>query len=202
MIVLILLQRSEGGALGMGGGGGGFVTGRAAANLLTKITASLAAIFFATSLTLGVFSHRPAATSAVGVAAPAQNAPASAPGEAAPQSLPDIKLHTQKAPAPATPAAPAQPGASAVEIAPGRSSVSATGFGSGSAKGSSGNNCTAWLVLLPVCRVAKRVTYLGYAPLFVPWLAGQNSCAIRFTYFLTNPKRQDASRQPAARRGY
>ncbi len=39
MIVLILLQRSEGGALGMGGGGGGFVTGRAAANLLTKITA-------------------------------------------------------------------------------------------------------------------------------------------------------------------
>ena len=58
MIVLILLQRSEGGALGMGGGGGGFVTGRAAANFLTKITAGLAAIFFVTSLSLGVLSHR------------------------------------------------------------------------------------------------------------------------------------------------
>ncbi len=77
MIVLILLQRSEGGALGMGGGGGGFVSGRGAANLLTKITASLAAIFFTTSLLLGIFSHRQAATSAVGV--PVQSAPASAP---------------------------------------------------------------------------------------------------------------------------
>ena len=54
MIVLILLQRSEGGALGMGGGGGGFVTGRGAANLLTKVTAILAAIFFTAALALGV----------------------------------------------------------------------------------------------------------------------------------------------------
>ena len=111
MIVLILLQRSEGGALGMGGGGGGFVTGRAAANLLTKITATLAAVFFTTSLALGIVGgHRQAPTSAVGV--PAQSVPVSAPGEPAPQSLPDIKLHTQKPqtpPAPGAPAAPAQP---------------------------------------------------------------------------------------------
>ena len=110
MIVLILLQRSEGGALGMGGGGGGFVTGRAAANLLTKITGSLAAIFFATSLALGILGgHKQAPTSAVGV--PVQSSASAVPGVAAPQSLPDIKLRTQKpqAPAQSTPAAPAQP---------------------------------------------------------------------------------------------
>ncbi len=88
MIVIILLQRSEGGALGMGGGGGGLVSGRGAANLLTRITAVLGAIYFITALALGIFSHRPAPTSAVGV--PVQSAPASGPGESAPQSLPDI----------------------------------------------------------------------------------------------------------------
>jgi preprotein translocase subunit SecG len=109
MIVLILLQRSEGGALGMGGGGGGFVTGRGAANFLTKLTGILGAIFFATSLTLGVFSQRPAPTSAVG--APVQStstpSPSTAPGEAAPATLPDIKLPKQKGQS--EPAAPAQP---------------------------------------------------------------------------------------------
>ena len=113
MTVLILLQRSEGGALGMGGGGGGFVTGRAAANFLTKITAGLAAVFFVTSLSLGVLGHRPAPTSAVG--GTTQTAPAQAPasgGEAAPAKLPDISLPKQKAqtaPAPAAPSAPAAP---------------------------------------------------------------------------------------------
>ena len=54
----ILLQRSEGGGLGMGGGGGmgGFMTGRATANLLTRITAGLAACFIATSLTLAIMA--------------------------------------------------------------------------------------------------------------------------------------------------
>ena len=53
----ILIQRSEGGGLGMGGGGGGmggFMTGRAAANMLTRVTAVLAACFIATSLTLAI----------------------------------------------------------------------------------------------------------------------------------------------------
>jgi preprotein translocase subunit SecG len=53
----ILLQRSEGGALGMGGGGGGaFMSGRAAGNLLTRATSILAAAFFATSISLTVLS--------------------------------------------------------------------------------------------------------------------------------------------------
>ncbi len=56
MIGSVLLQRSEGGALGIGGGGGGgmsgFLTGRGTANLLTRTTAILAAAFICTSLVL------------------------------------------------------------------------------------------------------------------------------------------------------
>jgi preprotein translocase subunit SecG len=96
MIVLILLQRSEGGALGIGGGGGGFVSGRGAANFMTRTTAILAAIFFTTSITLGVLSHRPAPASSV-VTSPApktEAAPATAPApaEKAPESLPALKI--------------------------------------------------------------------------------------------------------------
>ena len=60
MVGAILLQRSEGGGLGIGGGSGGgmggFMSGRATANLLTRSTAFLAACFFATSLTLAILA--------------------------------------------------------------------------------------------------------------------------------------------------
>jgi preprotein translocase subunit SecG len=53
LVGVILLQKSEGGALGMGGGGmSGFMTGRSTANLLTRTTAYLALAFFVTSVTL------------------------------------------------------------------------------------------------------------------------------------------------------
>lgn len=54
LVGVILLQQSEGGALGIGGGGGmgGFLTGRGTANLLTRTTTVLAVLFFLTSLTL------------------------------------------------------------------------------------------------------------------------------------------------------
>jgi preprotein translocase subunit SecG len=59
LIGVVLLQRSEGGALGIGGGGGGgFMTGRGAANFLTRATAGLAAAFFATSLFLSLVGAR------------------------------------------------------------------------------------------------------------------------------------------------
>ena len=54
LIGVILLQRSEGGALGIGGGGGGFMSGRAAGNLLTRITAVLATCFMLTSIGLAI----------------------------------------------------------------------------------------------------------------------------------------------------
>ncbi len=59
LVGVILLQRSEGGGLGMGGGGGGmggFMTGRAAANMLTRATAVIAALFMLTSLSLAILA--------------------------------------------------------------------------------------------------------------------------------------------------
>ena len=59
LIGVVLLQKSEGGALGMGGGGmSGFMTGRSTANLLTRTTAILAVVFMVTSLSLVWFSNR------------------------------------------------------------------------------------------------------------------------------------------------
>ena len=61
LVGTVLLQRSEGGALGMGGGGGGggmggMMSGRGAASALTRTTAILAAAFFATSIALSLIS--------------------------------------------------------------------------------------------------------------------------------------------------
>ncbi len=56
LVGVILLQQSEGGALGIGGGGGGLFTARGAANFLTRTTAILAALFLATSLTLAILA--------------------------------------------------------------------------------------------------------------------------------------------------
>ena len=57
LVGVVLLQRSEGGALGIGGGGGGgLMSARGAANALTRATAILAAAFFATSIALGVLA--------------------------------------------------------------------------------------------------------------------------------------------------
>ena len=59
MIGVVLLQRSEGGGLGIGSGGG-FLTSRGTANVLTRTTAILAALFFVTSLVLSILAgfHR------------------------------------------------------------------------------------------------------------------------------------------------
>ena len=57
---MVMLQRSEGGALGGLGGGTGssFMTGRSVGNALTKATAITAALFFACSLALGFVAKR------------------------------------------------------------------------------------------------------------------------------------------------
>lgn len=61
LIIFVLLQRSEGGALGMGGGGsglGGLFSPRGAADTLTRTTAILAVLFFLTCLGLNLLSLR------------------------------------------------------------------------------------------------------------------------------------------------
>jgi preprotein translocase subunit SecG len=102
MIAVILLQKSEGGALGIGGGGmSGFMTGRSTANLLTRATAILAAVFMMTSVLLVVLANRERAPpSIVGRAAPA--------GPAAPLAplVPRPAAPKPAAPAPAGPSVP------------------------------------------------------------------------------------------------
>jgi len=56
MVTTILLQRSEGGALGIGGGAGGMMTARGAGDMLSKTTKWLAIIFLANSLLLGWYA--------------------------------------------------------------------------------------------------------------------------------------------------
>jgi preprotein translocase subunit SecG len=58
LIGVVLLQRSEGGALGMGGGPTGFMTARGAGDLLTRATWILGTLFFVLSLVLTVLAGR------------------------------------------------------------------------------------------------------------------------------------------------
>jgi preprotein translocase subunit SecG len=94
LVGVILLQRSEGGALGIGGGGG-FMTGRSAGNALTKTTAILAACFFATSLGLSILASQHGGTPSIlnpagqpGGLAPLQGPTTPTPGTPAPQTAP------------------------------------------------------------------------------------------------------------------
>jgi preprotein translocase subunit SecG len=83
LVGVVLLQRSEGGALGVGGGGGfgGLMTARGSANLLTRTTAVLAAIFMLTSMALAYFGGAATAPRSF------MDRPAAAPTEpAAPQT--------------------------------------------------------------------------------------------------------------------
>ncbi|KQP51796.1 preprotein translocase subunit SecG [Methylobacterium sp. Leaf399] len=111
LIVVVLLQRSEGG-LGLGGGGSGgggvsgFMTGRGQANALTRATAILAALFFTTSMTLAVMSHRAAAPRSIIEGAGSATQPAQPNAD----NLLDTLRQGQGVPAaPATPGQPAAP---------------------------------------------------------------------------------------------
>jgi preprotein translocase subunit SecG len=84
LVGVVLIQRSEGGGLGIGGGtAGGFMTTRGTANLLTRTTAIMAALFMLTSLALAMLaarSHAPATGSILDVpAAPAAPSPPASP---------------------------------------------------------------------------------------------------------------------------
>lgn len=60
LVISILLQRSEGGALsGLGGGSGGLMSARGQANLLTRITSILVAAFFISSIIIAILLHSP-----------------------------------------------------------------------------------------------------------------------------------------------
>jgi preprotein translocase subunit SecG len=109
LIVTVLLQRSEGGALGIGGGStGGLFTGRGQANALTRATAVLGAIFFVTSIGLTVLASYGRAPKSIfeGVTPPGPTAPAGQPASGG--GVFDQLKQLQQSPA-TPPAAPEPP---------------------------------------------------------------------------------------------
>jgi len=114
LVALVLLQRSEGGALGVGGGGG-FMTGRGQANVLTRATAILATLFFLTSLSLTILANWNRAPKSIleGVTPPASTEPAgtspagTAPADGKGTVLDELKkMEQQRQQAPAAPEPP------------------------------------------------------------------------------------------------
>jgi len=109
LIGVVLLQKSEGGGLGIGSTGG-FMTSRGTANVLTRATAILAGLFFLTSLVLSILAginRKP--TSIIGGGQAAPTAPAGPNAPLNPSGI--INQLNKSAPAspPAAPAAPAAP---------------------------------------------------------------------------------------------
>jgi preprotein translocase subunit SecG len=119
LVAVVLLQRSEGGALGIGGGGG-FMTGRGQANALSRATAILATLFFATSLIMSILAGWSRTPRSIIDSAPSTtSAPANKTPAQSGNLLDQLKqMENQKNEAPATPsptpeqapAAPAEPG--------------------------------------------------------------------------------------------
>jgi preprotein translocase subunit SecG len=97
LIGVVLIQRSEGGGLGIGSsqGMGAFMSGRGTANLLTRTTAILATLFMVLSLVLAMLNH---GTGGVAGSLLENPAPTSAPGPSG--ALPTAPQPTTQAPAP------------------------------------------------------------------------------------------------------
>lgn len=132
LVALILVQRSEGGALGMGGGPSGFMSARGAGNFLTRATSVLAILFFANCIGLTVVSNMERrgtsvvdqvgadnvklndaeASAAAAAVAARQGAEGSASSSAAP-SLTDLPSPTSAAPSLSTLGSASSPAAAA-----------------------------------------------------------------------------------------
>jgi len=109
LIGVVLLQKSEGGGLGIGSTGG-FMTSRGTANVLTRATAILAGLFFATSLILSILAgmnRKP--SSILQGSQPVPSAPGAPPPIDAGGILKQLQQGAPSPPPPAAPVAPAGP---------------------------------------------------------------------------------------------
>jgi preprotein translocase subunit SecG len=122
LIGVVMLQKSEGGALGMGGGGmSGFMTGRSTANLLTRTTSILAVLFFATSIILVMLNNVARAPRSIvdeGGPLPTSPLPPGVPALPAAPSPAAPVVPMAPSPTAPSPAAPAQPAPPAGPSAP------------------------------------------------------------------------------------
>lgn len=109
MIAVVLMQRSEGGALGIGGGGN-FMSARGQTNILTRTTAILAVAFFATSIVLTVLARLDAGPASVldnipatAVESPAEGDDGTAPTNASGGILDELEQFTGESLEPSAP---------------------------------------------------------------------------------------------------
>jgi preprotein translocase subunit SecG len=117
LVGVVLVQRSEGGGLGIGGGSG-FMTARGAANALTRTTAILAAIFFASSLGLTIMArYQGSVADILNNPPPSSNAPAGNSGKGK-GILDQLGGAPSKAPAPNGGQQPAAPNGGATTTPP------------------------------------------------------------------------------------
>src|SRR5512143_2026412 len=117
LIGVVLLQRSEGGALGTGGGPAGLITTRGAGDLLTRITWILFTIFLLLSLGLTLYGGRVHSSQAIIDRLKLQSInPGAVPGSVAPTPAPLTQTPSETAPAPVQ--APVAPSAAAPAPAP------------------------------------------------------------------------------------
>ena len=92
LVIAILMQRSEGGGLGVGGSSSGFMTARGAADFLTRATAILGGVFIILSITLAAIAGATRENAAIDTSL-AREAPATAPASpTAPQQAPAVPL--------------------------------------------------------------------------------------------------------------
>ena len=100
LVAVILMQRSEGGGLGVGGSSAGLMTARGAADFLTRATAILGGLFIFLSITLaaiaGVTREAPAVDTSLAKEQPYQG---TAPAQQAPAGTPAAPTSNEAAPA-------------------------------------------------------------------------------------------------------
>ncbi len=65
LVAIILVQKSEGGALGLGASQDSFISSRSAGSILTKVTAVIATLFIITSVSLTIMSKEEFSSSSV-----------------------------------------------------------------------------------------------------------------------------------------
>jgi preprotein translocase subunit SecG len=104
LVGVILMQRSEGGGLGVGGSSSGFMTARGAADFLTRSTSILGGIFIVLSIVMAAIAgatRTPAKidTSLANVAAPVARSPPATPATPAPGTQPAQPQQNQTLPA-------------------------------------------------------------------------------------------------------
>jgi preprotein translocase subunit SecG len=118
LVAVILMQRSEGGGLGVGGSSSGFMTARGAADFLTRSTSVLGGLFIVLSIIMAAIAGATRQAPTIDTSLGNTTAPIEAPAPQQPvQTAPTNRAGPTGQPAPANGSAPTNQGSPAVPLA-------------------------------------------------------------------------------------